>query len=64
MPDDTLHPRSQTGVPTRRKHPFRRSAVEKYQRASEIDTPELNLRWRRVLPMIGIAALVLAALVW
>ncbi len=49
---------------SRRKHPFRRSAVEKYQRASGIDTPELTLQWRLVLPMTGVAALVLAALLW
>lgn len=48
----------------RRKHPFRRSAVEKYQRASGIDTPELTLPWRLVLPVAGGAALVLAALLW
>ncbi len=48
----------------RRKHPFRRSAVEKYQRASGIDTPELTLQRRIALPIAGVAALALAALVW
>ena len=65
MPEDSLlQQQTSIGVQKRRKHPFRRSALEKYQRASDIDTPELTPRWHRVLPLVGITALILAALLW
>lgn len=64
MPDTSRRQTPQTIAPPRRKHPFRREALEKYQRAFQVDVPELTLRWHVALPALGTVALILAVLVW
>jgi hypothetical protein len=64
MPDDPLQQQTRTDERTRRKHPFRRVAVETYQRGSQVDTPELTLRWWVLLPFVGGGTILMAVLIW